>query len=103
MKVKKDDQVVVIAGKDRGKKGKVRAVDTKKGRVVVEGVNLIKKHARPTGQARQGGIIEYEAPLAHSNVMLVCNKCHHTVRVGYRRLNDGKKVRVCKQCGEVME
>lgn len=103
MKIRKNDQVLVTAGKDRGKKGKVRSVDTKEGKVLVDGVNLVRKHARPTGQARQGGIIEFEAPLPISNVMLICSKCRRPVRVGHRFLAEGKKVRVCKSCGEVID
>ena len=103
MRIRKDDQVQVIRGKDRGKTGKVRFAYPKKERIMVEGVNMIKRHARPTGQARQAGIIEREAPLHVSNVMLVCGKCNKPVRVGYRTLEDGKKVRVCRSCHEVID
>jgi len=103
MKIKKDDNVLVIAGKDRGKKGKIRKALPREDRVVVEGINMIKKHSRARGQARQAGIIEREAPLHASDVMLVCNKCNHPVRIGYRILDDGKKVRVCRSCHEVID
>lgn len=103
MKIKKNDNVLVIAGKDKGKKGKVRFVYPKHQKVIVEGANFIKKHARATGQARQAGIIDREAPLAISNVMLLCEKCHKPARVGYRFLEDGKKVRYCKNCQEVVD
>ncbi|TFG46230.1 MAG: 50S ribosomal protein L24 [Dehalococcoidia bacterium] len=102
MKIKKDDNVLVIAGKDRGKSGKVRQVATAE-RLLVDGVNMIKKHARPSGQARQAGIIEREAPIHASNVMLLCSKCSKPARLGKRVLADGKKVRFCKSCGEVID
>jgi large subunit ribosomal protein L24 len=103
MKIKKDDNVLVIAGKDRGKSGKVRLVYTDKGRLLVDGVNMAKKHSKARGQVKQGGIIEREAPIHASNVMLLCNKCNKPARLGDRRLPDGKKVRVCKSCGEVID
>jgi large subunit ribosomal protein L24 len=103
MKIKKNDNVLVIAGKDKGKKGKVRFAYPKHQKVIVEGVNFVKKHARATGQARQAGIIDREAPLAISNVMLLCEKCHKPARIGYRFLEDGKKVRYCKNCQEVVD
>ncbi|ADJ26387.1 ribosomal protein L24 [Dehalogenimonas lykanthroporepellens BL-DC-9] len=102
MKIKKDDNVLVIAGKDRGKSGKVRQV-TSEDRVMVEGVNMVKKHARPRAQARQAGIIEREAPIHASNLMLLCSKCSKPARLGKRTLADGKKVRFCKSCGEVID
>ena len=103
MRIRKNDQVTVIRGKDRGKTGKVRFAYPKKQRVMVEGINMIKRHARPTGQARQAGIIEREAPMHVSNVMLVCEKCNKPARIGYRTLDDGKKVRVCRSCHEVID
>ena len=103
MKIRKNDNVLVIAGKDRGKTGKVRFAYPKKERVLVEGVNFIKRHMRATGQARQAGVIEREAPIPVSNVMLLCNKCNHPTRAGFRFLEDGKKVRVCRSCGEVID
>lgn len=103
MKIRKNDTVLVIAGRDRGKKGKVRVAIPKKERLLVDGINMIKKHARPTGQARQAGIIEREAPIHVSSVMLLCEKCSKPARIGRRLLVDGKKVRFCKACGEVVD
>jgi large subunit ribosomal protein L24 len=103
MKIKKNDNVLVIRGKDRGKTGKVRFAYPKKSRIIVEGVNMVKRHARPTGQARQAGIIEREAALQVAHVMLLCGKCNHPVRVGLRTLEDGRKVRFCHACGEVVD
>ncbi|MFZ1986619.1 MAG: 50S ribosomal protein L24 [Desulfatitalea sp.] len=102
-KLKKDDKVKVLTGKDRGKIGKVLKVDRKKQRVLVEHVNMIKKHQRPTAQNRQGGIVESEAPLDWSNVMLMCNKCVKPVRIKMQQLDDGKKVRVCRKCNEQID
>ncbi len=102
-RVKKDDKVIVIAGKEKGKIGTVLKVDSEKGRAVVEKVNVVKKHARPGPQTAQGGIIEKEGPLNISNLMIVCNKCAEPTRIGMRRLEDGAKVRVCKKCGEPMD
>ncbi len=107
-KIRTGDEVVVIAGKDRGARGKVkRVIFEKKGRhgkpprvrVVVENVNIAKKHQRPVGRT-PGGIIEVEMPLDISNVMLWCPHCGRGVRVGFQFLEDGRKVRVCKRCGE---
>jgi large subunit ribosomal protein L24 len=103
MKIRKNDTVMVIAGRDKGKSGKVRYAYPRKGRVLVEGVNFVKKHARATGQARQAGIIEREMALDISNVMLVCTRCSKPTRVGHRYLEDGRKVRVCRACGEVID
>ncbi|MFQ6122180.1 MAG: 50S ribosomal protein L24 [Dehalococcoidales bacterium] len=103
MKIRKNDSVLVIAGKDRGKKGKVRFAYPKKQRVLVEGINFIKKHSRARGQVRQAGIIDLEAPIHVSNVMLLCNKCNHPTRIGFRFLEDGRKVRICRSCNEVID
>jgi large subunit ribosomal protein L24 len=103
MKIRKNDTVLVIAGKDRGKKGKVRFAYPKKDQILVEGVNFIKKHSKARQQVRQAGIIEREAPIHVSNVMLLCNKCNHPARIGFRFLDDGTKVRVCNVCGEVID
>ncbi len=103
MKIKKNDTVMVVAGRDRGKKGKVRFVHPEEDRLIVEGVNFVKKHARSTGQARQTGIIEREAPIHKSSVMLICNRCNRPTRVGYRFLEDGRKVRICRSCQEVID
>lgn len=103
MKIKKDDNVLVIAGKDRGKSGKVRQVYNEANRLLVDGVNMAKKHSRARGQVKQAGIIEREAPIQASNVMLLCAKCNKPARLGKRILGDGKKVRFCKSCGEVID
>jgi large subunit ribosomal protein L24 len=101
--LKKDDKVKVIAGKDKGKIGKVLKVDRKKQRIVVENINIIKRHTRPSAKNRQGGIVESEAPINWSNVMLLCNKCVKPGRIKMQRLDDGKKVRVCRKCSEQID
>ncbi len=103
MKIKKNDTVLVISGKDRGKKGKVRFAYPDKDRLLIEGVNLIKKHMKAIKDVRQAGIIEREAPIKSSNVMLLCNKCNHPTRVGARILQDGSKARICQVCHEVID
>jgi large subunit ribosomal protein L24 len=103
MKIRKDDTVVIIAGKDRGKKGKIRRALPDEDRVIVEGLNMIKRHSRARRAARQAGIIELEAPIHVSNVMLVCGKCGKPTRVSFRFLDDGKKVRICNSCREVID
>jgi large subunit ribosomal protein L24 len=101
--VRKGDTVMVVAGKERGKKGKVLRVIPEKGRVVVERLNLIKKHQKPTQKVRQGGIIEREGSIHLSNVMLVDPGSDKPTRVGMRALSDGKKVRVAKRSGEMLD
>jgi large subunit ribosomal protein L24 len=101
--VRKGDTVVVVAGKERGKKGKVLRVIPEKARVVVERINMIKKHQRPTQKVRQGGIIEREGSIHLSNVMLVDPGSDKPTRVGMRALSDGKKVRVAKRSGEMLD
>lgn len=101
--VKKGDTVEVIAGQHRGKRGKVLQVQPKHGRVIIEGVNIHKRHSKPTQKLPQGGIVEKEAPVYSSRVMLVCPKCGKAARVGHGYLADGTKVRVCKRCGERLE
>lgn len=103
MRIRKNDTVLVIAGKDRGKKGKVRFAYPDKEKILVEGINFIKRHTRARGQVRQAGIIEREAPISVSNVMLLCSRCNHPARVGFRFLEDGRKVRVCRVCKEVID
>jgi large subunit ribosomal protein L24 len=103
MNIRKNDTVLVILGKDRGKKGRVRIAYPKKERLLVEGINFVKKHSRAQGAARQAGIIEREAPIHVSNVMLVCAKCSRPTRVGSRVLGDGRRVRFCRTCGEVVD
>ena len=103
MNIRKNDNVLVIAGKDKGKKGKVRLVNPKHERVTVEGINFIKKHTRATGRVRQAGIIEREQPMHVSNVILLCSRCNRPTRVSLRVLEDGKKVRICRSCREVID
>ncbi len=105
-KIKKGDTVQVISGNDRDVRGMVQRVLTKSKRVVVIGVNTVKKHQRPMRAGRgqiQPGIIEFEAPVDLSNVMLVCPQCDQRTRVGFTRLEDGRKVRACKQCNEAID
>lgn len=101
--LKKDDKVKVIAGKDKGKIGKVLEVNSKKERVLVENINIVKRHSRPSAQNKQGGIIESEASIHLSNVALLCNKCLAPVRVKMQILEDGKKTRVCRKCDEIID
>lgn len=103
MKIRKNDNVIIIAGKDRGKKGKVRHVFPKKGRLTVEGLNMIKRHSKAKGGARQAGIIEMEAPVNASNVMLICDKCGKPTRIGFKSLDNGRKARICRFCQEVID
>ena len=102
-KIKKNDTVLVISGRERGKRGKVARVIAEDNRAVIEGVNLVKRHSKPRGMGQPGGIIEKEAALHLSNMMLICTKCERPVRVGFTRLEDGSKVRMCRKCGEVIE
>jgi large subunit ribosomal protein L24 len=101
--VRRGDTVGVIAGREKGKRGKVLRVLTDKGRVLVEHVNMVKKHQRPTQKLRQGGIIEREGALALSNVLVVCSRCDKPSRTGTKILGDGRKVRTCKRCGESVD
>jgi large subunit ribosomal protein L24 len=101
--IRKNDTVLVIAGKEKGKRGKVLFVLPARNRVIVERVNFIKKHQRPTQKVRQGGIIEREGSLHVSNVMLVCGKCDKPTRVGKQVLADGRRVRVCRRCAETLD
>ena len=102
--LKKNDNVVVIAGRDRGKRGRVLRVLPVKGRVIVEGVNFIKRHTRPNPQKNiKGGIVERESALSASNVQLVCPECSNPTRVGRQRLTDGRRVRICRKCKGVVD
>lgn len=103
MKIRQGDQVIVVAGKEKGKRGRIKRVILQENRVVIDGVNFVKKHRRPRGQMDQGGIIEFEAPIHVSNVMLVCPHCKKPVRVGHELLPEGEKVRVCRSCEEVLD
>jgi len=101
--VKKEDTVIVISGKDKGKKGRVIAAYPRENRVLVEGVNMVKKHAKPSQLNPQGGILNQEAPIHVSNVMHVDPKSGLPTRVGYKVLDNGKKVRVAKRSGELID
>ena len=103
MSIKKNDVVFVIAGKEKGKRGRVLSVYPSKDMMLIEKINMIKKHMKPTRKYAQGGIIEKEAPVHISNVMLICPKCDKPTRVGNSVLQSGKKVRMCKKCREVMD
>ena len=98
MNIKKDDKVIVLSGKDKGKEGKVLVADPKGMKVIVEGVNVATKHQKPMKQGQEGGIIKVETPIYVSKVQLVCPKCGKATRVGHAVV-DGKKVRTCKKCG----
>ncbi|MDO8282212.1 MAG: 50S ribosomal protein L24 [Thermodesulfovibrionia bacterium] len=100
--IKKEDTILVISGDDKGKRGRVLEVDPGKGRLIIESINMIKKHMKPNNQYKQGGIIEKEAPMNLSNVMLVCSKCDKPIRIGHKILENGTKVRTCNKCGEVI-
>ena len=103
MHVKKNDTVVVISGKDKGKKGKVLVASPKSGRVIVEGVNIVTKHIKPRNAQQQGGRVEQEGPIYASKVMLHCAKCKTATRIAYKFLDNNDKVRVCKKCGETFD
>ena len=100
MNIRRDDTVIVLSGKDKGKQGKVLKADPKNGKVVVEGVNVANKHQKPRKQGEEGGIIKMETPIYASKVMRVCPKCGKPTRAAYSILADGTKTRVCKKCGE---
>jgi len=102
-KIRKDDLVMVMSGKEKGKTGKVLRLLPDKEKVLIASVNMIKRCQKPTQAMPQGGIIEKEAPLAISNVKMICGKCKAPVRVGKKILDDGKKVRFCKKCDEVLD
>ncbi len=102
-KIRKDDKVTIIAGKEKGKIGSVLRVDSEKNRAIVEKINVVKRHTRAGGKHAQGGIVEKEASIHISNLMLVCNKCAEPTRIAKRVLEDKSKVRVCKKCGELLD
>ena len=103
MNIKKNDKVLILTGKDRGKKGKVLQVLPQRKKVVVEGLNLILKHVRPKKQNEKGQRIQFPSPMDLSNIILICPKCSKRTRVGYKRLENKKKVRVCRKCREVID
>jgi len=101
-RIRRDDEVIVITGRDKGARGKVIRVMPAEGKALVSKINMVKRHTRPT-QASKGGIIEKEAPIAISNVQFYCPSCKSGVRLGAKQLEDGSKVRTCKKCGEVLD
>ena len=103
VRVKKNDKIKILTGKDTGKSGKVLLVDIKKGIVIVEGLNVVKKTRRPDQKSQKGGIIDIEAPIRVSNIMVMCPKCGKTMRVKKKELDDGKRVRICGKCGEMLD
>ncbi|MBU0759485.1 MAG: 50S ribosomal protein L24 [Candidatus Omnitrophica bacterium] len=101
-KIKKNDTVMVLAGRDKGKSGKVLTVFPKKGRALVQGINFVKKHTRRTREDQQGGIIQKESSIDVSNLMVICQKCSKPARIGFTILSDGTKTRICKKCKELI-
>jgi large subunit ribosomal protein L24 len=101
-KIKKNDTVMVVAGRDRGKTGKVMRVLPDRARVIVERLNIVKRHSKPRGAQSPGGIVEKEAAIDISNVMIFCDRCNAPVRVGIKIAGDGEKTRVCRRCGETI-
>ena len=99
MNIKTNDEVIVLSGRDRGKKGKVMSADPKGGKVIVEGVNVAKKHQKPRKQGEEGGIIKKPTPIYACKLMRICPKCDKPTRPAHSFKDDGKKVRVCKKCG----
>ena len=102
-RIKKNDNVMVIAGRERGKTGKVLRVLPAKQRALIERLNLVKRHQKPRGPQSPSGIVEKEAPIHISNLMIVCDKCNAPVRMGKRVLEDGRSVRVCRRCGDQLD
>ena len=103
MQIKKNDNVMVISGKEKGKRGRVIAVYPATNRLLVEKLNMIKRHTRPNQQLRQGGIVEKENPIAVSNVQLICSKCDKPTSVSRKASGEGSRVRVCKTCSETID
>jgi len=101
--LKKNDTVVIVSGNEKGKRGRVLSVERSNNRLIVEKLNMIKRHMKPSKKYQQGGIIEKEGTINISNVMLVCTKCDKSTRIGQKILENGKKVRECKKCGEVID
>ena len=103
IRIKKDDKVKVLTGKDKGKIGKVLKVVKKTNRVIVENINVVKVHQRPTQANPQGGIVEKNMPISVSNLMIMCNSCVKPTRIGIKELEDGKRVRICKKCNQQID
>jgi large subunit ribosomal protein L24 len=103
VQIRKNDSVIVIGGKERGKTGKVLRVLPDKDAVIVERLNIVKRHTKPRGPQQPGGIVEKEAAIHASNIMFLCDKCNAPVRVGHKILADGKKIRICRRCNEALD
>jgi large subunit ribosomal protein L24 len=103
VQIRKNDSVMVISGKEKGKTGKVLRVLPKEDSVLIERLNLVKRHSRPRGPKQPGGIVEKEASIPVSNLMIMCDKCNAPVRIGHKILNDGGKIRICRRCGEALD
>ena len=103
MQIRKNDSVMVIAGKERGKTGKVLRVLPDKNAVIIERISIVKRHTKPRGPQQSGGIVEKEAAINVSNVMMMCEKCNAPVRIGHKTLADGEKVRICRRCQEALD
>lgn len=103
MHIKKGDSVVIISGKEKGKRGKVLHVSPQNNRAIIEALNMVTHHERPSQTNPQGGRVQKEAPIHASNIMLICGKCGKPTRIGRRVLEDGSKVRVCKKCSEIVD
>jgi large subunit ribosomal protein L24 len=103
VQIRKNDSVIVIGGKERGKTGKVLRVMPDKDAVVIERLNMVKRHTKPRGPQQPGGIVEKEAAIHASNIMILCDKCNAPVRVGHKTLADGKKNRICRRCNEALD
>ena len=103
MQIRKNDSVIVIGGKERGKTGKVLRVVPDKDTVIIERLNMVKRHTKPRGPQQPGGIVEKEAAIHASNIMILCDKCNAPVRVGHKTLADGKKIRICRRCNEALD
>lgn len=97
-RIRREDTVMVTKGKDRGRTGEVRKIITADSRVIVTGINMVKRHMKPRGTTSPGGIIDREAPIPLANVALVCESCQQPTRIGFRSMRDGRKVRFCKRC-----
>ncbi len=103
MQIRKNDSVMVISGKERGKTGKVLRVLPEKDALIIERVNLVKRHSKPRGPQQPGGIVEKEAAIQASNIMIMCDKCNAPVRIGHKQLGDSEKVRICRRCEEPLD
>jgi large subunit ribosomal protein L24 len=103
VEIRKNDSVMVIAGKERGKTGKVLRVLPDKDAVIIERINIVKRHTKPRGPQQPGGIVEKEASVDASNIMIMCDKCNAPVRIGRKILADGKKIRICRRCQEALD